>query len=174
MRYPIHVAVMVAALALAGCASTPVKLVALPAPTSTVTAPETSAPTILLRPVAVPAYLETFPVVMDRANGAVVVSDGTEWAERFSDGVARVLRDALARRVGAERVLITRGGRIPDAESHDRIPVFGSSRRDAQSRCAMVFRLRDASAEQRWAHALWRCRSHGPRLRPLQMPRPRR
>ncbi|MDB5927760.1 MAG: hypothetical protein JWN13_6696 [Betaproteobacteria bacterium] len=117
MRDLTHVSIVIAALALAGCASPPAKLVVLPAPSSMATVPqETSGSNILLRSVTVPGYLETFPVVTGRTNGALVVSDSTEWAERFSDGVTRVLRDALARRVGAERVLIARDGRIPDAD----------------------------------------------------------
>jgi uncharacterized lipoprotein YmbA len=117
MRCPLHVAVVIAAIVLAGCASAPVTLVALPSSTSTVTtAGENSGPTILLRSVTVPGYLETFPIVLGRANGALVVSDRTEWAERFADGVTRVLRDALSQRFGASRLLIARDGRIPDAD----------------------------------------------------------
>ena len=44
------------------------------------------------------------------------MSDKTEWAERFSDAAARVLRDALSQRLGASRVLIAGDGRIPDAD----------------------------------------------------------
>jgi uncharacterized lipoprotein YmbA len=117
MRSPLCAAVVIAATALAGCASAPVKLVALPPSTSiATTAEESSGPTILLRGVSVPGYLETFPIVLGRENGALVVSDSSEWAERFSDGVTRVLRDALSQRVGASRLLIARDGRIPDAD----------------------------------------------------------
>ncbi|MGZ5232130.1 MAG: PqiC family protein, partial [Burkholderiales bacterium] len=104
-------------LVLAGCASTRPTLVALPTPPITATVvDEQAGSSILLRSVSVPGYLETFPVVLGRANGALVVSDSAEWAERFSDGVTRVLRDALSRRIGAGRVLIARDGRLPDAD----------------------------------------------------------
>ena len=46
----------------------------------------------------------------------VVVSKGTEWSERLSDAVERVLRGALSQRLGPSRVLIPGDGRIPDAE----------------------------------------------------------
>jgi uncharacterized lipoprotein YmbA len=54
--------------------------------------------------------------VLGRADGALVVSKNAEWAERLSQGVARVLRDALSHRLGAERALIAGDGRIADAE----------------------------------------------------------
>jgi uncharacterized lipoprotein YmbA len=106
----------IAALGLAGCASTPVTLIALPPPAA-VERPDdvASGPTILLRDVTLPGYLDSFPVVLGRADGALVVSKNAEWAERLPQGVARVLRDALSRRLGAERTLIAGDGRIPDA-----------------------------------------------------------
>jgi uncharacterized lipoprotein YmbA len=75
-----------------------------------------SGPTVLLRGVTLPGYLDSFPVVLGRADGALVVSHNAEWAERLSQGVTRVLRDALSHRLGAERALIAGDGRIPDAE----------------------------------------------------------
>ena len=45
-----------------------------------------------------------------------MVADRTEWAERPSQGVARVLRDALALRLGSSRVLIAGDGRRADAD----------------------------------------------------------
>jgi uncharacterized lipoprotein YmbA len=71
---------------------------------------------ILPRGVTLPGSLDSFPVVLGRADGALVVSKNAEWAERLSQGVARVLRDALSRRLGAERALISGDGRIPDAD----------------------------------------------------------
>jgi uncharacterized lipoprotein YmbA len=55
-------------------------------------------------------------VVIGRKGNTLIVSDKTEWAEPFSDAVARVLRDALSQRLGASRVLIAGDGRIPDAD----------------------------------------------------------
>jgi uncharacterized lipoprotein YmbA len=46
----------------------------------------------------------------------LVVADRTEWAERPSEGVSRVLRDALAQRLGSSRVLIAGDGRRADAD----------------------------------------------------------
>ena len=104
------------ALMLAGCASSPVALIALPAPAASAqSSDETSSPTIMLRAVTLPGYLEGFPVVLGRTDGPLLVSEQSEWAERLSVGVARVLRDALSQRLGAERTLIAGDGRRPDA-----------------------------------------------------------
>src|SRR5262249_23792403 len=100
----------------AACASTPVELVALPsAPPAQVETPNAGA-TVLVRQVTMPAYLDGFPVVIGRRGSALVVSRNTEWAERPSIGVTRVLRDALSERLGPSRVLIAGDGRIPDAD----------------------------------------------------------
>lgn len=117
MRYLLCVAAAIAALALAACASSPATLIALPSPPPIAgAAGEDPGPNILVRPVIVPGYLDTFPIVLGRANGALVVSESAEWAERLSESVTRVLRDALSQRLGASRVQIARDGRIPDAE----------------------------------------------------------
>ena len=105
------------ALALAACASSPPTLVALPS----ATAPgelhaSDAATTVRLRRVHVPDYLDGFPVVTARDGQVLVVADRTEWAERPSEGVARVLRDALAQRLGSSRVLIAGDGRRADAD----------------------------------------------------------
>lgn len=108
--------VVLAALVAAACASRPVALVALPsapAPTERFPGPGTS---VLLRDVALPGYLETFPVVVRRDESVLVVSTDTEWAERPSQGVSRVLRDALSQRLDPSRVVIEGDGRIPDAD----------------------------------------------------------
>jgi uncharacterized lipoprotein YmbA len=112
-----RIALALGAALLAACASSPVTLVVLPAP-----APEASAahedagPTVWLRAVTLPAYLDAFPVVLGRADGTLVVSQKVEWAERLPEAATRVLRDALSQRLGAARVLIARDGRIPDGE----------------------------------------------------------
>jgi uncharacterized lipoprotein YmbA len=105
-----------AALAIGGCASAPVSLVALPAAPAADSHPGGAGPTVLVREVTVPGYLEGFPVVVARTGSAVVVSKDTEWAERPSDGVARVLRDALSQRLEPSRVLIEGDGRVPDVD----------------------------------------------------------
>ena len=64
----------------------------------------------------VPGYLDSFPVVIGRDASALVVSKDTEWAERPSAGVARVLRDALSQRLDASRVLIAGERRLPDVD----------------------------------------------------------
>ena len=68
------------------------------------------------RHVRLPDYLDGFPVVVGRDGQALVVAERTEWAERPSDGVRRVLPDALAQRLGSSRVLIAGDGRRADAE----------------------------------------------------------
>jgi uncharacterized lipoprotein YmbA len=103
---------------LVACASAPPVLIALPpAPLAAVpNAGASSGPTVLVRRVIVPGYLDGFPVVIGRHGEALMVADDEEWAERLSDAVARVLRDALSQRLGSSRVLIEGDGRIPDAD----------------------------------------------------------
>jgi len=102
--------------ALAACASSPPTLIALPAATGPEArqTPDTAA-TVRLRPVHVPDYLDGLAVVIGRDNHVLVVADRTEWAERPSQGVSRVLRDALSQRLGSSRVLIAGDGRRADA-----------------------------------------------------------
>lgn len=109
-------AAVFALLALAACASRPVALIALPAAPPAQAAAGNRGATVLVRDTSVPAYLDGFPVVTDRRGSALVVSPDTEWAERPSLGVTRVLREALSDRLGAERVLIAGDGRIPDGD----------------------------------------------------------
>jgi len=106
------------ALAMAACVSSPVSLVALPpAPQpADQNRHQTSGSTVLLRSVSLPGYLDNFPVVIGRNGSALIVSKKTEWAERPSDAVARVLRGALSQRLGPSRLLIAGDGRIPDAD----------------------------------------------------------
>jgi uncharacterized lipoprotein YmbA len=101
--------------ALAGCASAPPTLVALPPAPAGSSEPDPGA-TVLVREVALPGYLDSFPVVLGRNGGTLAVSRDAEWAERPSLGVSRVLVDALSQRLGASRVLIAGDGRIPDAD----------------------------------------------------------
>jgi uncharacterized lipoprotein YmbA len=107
------------AILLAACASRPVALIALP-PADHALAHEpgttTSMTTVALRPVMLPGYLDNYPVVMRRDDGNVVVSKDTEWSERLSDAVERVLRGALSQRLGPSRVVIPGDGQMPDAE----------------------------------------------------------
>ena len=111
-------AVIALAIFLAACASRPVALIALPPAEHALSRePETtSLPTVALRPVMLPGYLDNYPVVMRRDNGNVVVSKDAEWSERLSDGVERVLRGALSQRLGSSRVVIPGDGQVPDAD----------------------------------------------------------
>jgi uncharacterized lipoprotein YmbA len=104
------------ALAIAGCASAPVALVALPPAPAAEMRDAGPGASVLLREVSVPGYLDGFPVVVSRNGSALVVSPNTEWAERPSAGIARVLRDALSQRLDASRVLVAGERRIPDAD----------------------------------------------------------
>jgi uncharacterized lipoprotein YmbA len=105
------------ALVLAACASSPPTLVALPSATMPGERQASdAATTVRLRQVHVPDYLDGFPVVIGRDGHVLVVADRTEWAERPSQGVSRVLRDALAQRLGSNRVLIAGDGRRADAD----------------------------------------------------------
>ena len=103
-------------LAITGCASAPVALVALPPAPAAEMREAGPGASVLLREVTVPGYLDSFPVVVSRDGSALVLSKNTEWAERPSAGVARVLRDALSRRLDASRVLVAGERRIPDAD----------------------------------------------------------
>lgn len=103
-------------MALAACASSPVALVALPSAPPAGTHSTAAGATVLLREVTVPGYLDGFPVVIGRDGSALTVSKNTEWAERPSAGVARVLRDALSQRLEASRVLMAGERRVPDAD----------------------------------------------------------
>jgi hypothetical protein len=119
MRPTARIGIALLVAAIAACASAPPTLVTLPAPPN----PEahqaggrSAGTTILLRPIVLPGYLDNYPVVTERTGGTLVVSKDTEWAEPLRDAAARVLRDALSRRLGASRVLIAGDGRIPDAD----------------------------------------------------------
>jgi uncharacterized lipoprotein YmbA len=116
----LRIGIALLGLALAGCASAPPTLLALPAAPGSAADPgigqRPGTTTVLLRPVVVPAYLNAYPVVTGRSGNALIVADDAEWAEPFPDAVGRVLRDALSRRLGASRVLIAGDGRIPDAD----------------------------------------------------------
>lgn len=119
MRPTAHIGIALLVSAIAACASAPATLVTLPAPPN----PEAhqaggrnAGTTILLRPVVLPAYLDNFPVVVGRTGNTLIVANDTEWAEPLRDAAARVLRDALSRRLGASRVLIAGDGRLPDAD----------------------------------------------------------
>jgi uncharacterized lipoprotein YmbA len=119
MRWTCCITAAALALALAACASSPVALVALPpAPHAATDRNDNrgAQTTLLLRPIHLPGYLEAYPVVIGRDGNTLIVADKTEWAERLSDAVARVLRDALSQRLGASRVLIAGDGRIPDGD----------------------------------------------------------
>jgi uncharacterized lipoprotein YmbA len=104
------------ALAITGCASAPVALVALPPAPAAEMRDAGPGASVLLREVTVPGYLDSFPVVVGRDGSALVLSKNTEWAERPSAGVARVLRDALSQRLDASRVLVAGERRIPEVD----------------------------------------------------------
>jgi len=116
MKSLTHAVPVVASLILGACASAPVELVALPPAPAAQASTTRTGETVLVREVSLPSYLDGFPVVIARAGSVLVVSRNTEWAERPSIGVTRVLRDALSERFGTSRVLIAGDGRIPDAD----------------------------------------------------------
>jgi uncharacterized lipoprotein YmbA len=103
-------------LVLAACASSPPALVALPAATAPAAPQVDAAVNLRLRQLRIPDYLDGFAVVIGRDAQVLVVADRTEWAERPSQGVSRVLRDALAQRLGSSRLLIAGDGRRADAD----------------------------------------------------------
>ena len=119
MKRTPRIGIALLAAAIAACASSPPTLVALPVPSPREgyqKAEPTSDATILLRPVALPGYLDNYPVMIARNGNTLIVSKDVEWAEPFRDAVARALRAALSQRLGASRVLIDGDGRIPDAD----------------------------------------------------------
>ena len=117
MTIALRAAAAFLALTIAACASSPVALVALPSPpASPLGGDHSQSITVRLREVRLPGYLESFPVVTGRTGNALILAENTEWAERLSEGVARVLRDALSQRLGASRVLIAGERRASDAD----------------------------------------------------------
>ena len=117
IRFCVPVVLLLSALG--SCASAPPTLVALLPPPDAVTARttvENAGPTVLLRRVTIPGYLDSFPVVIGRTGETLLLANNTEWAERLSDAAARVLRAAMSQRLGASRMLIEGDGRIPDAD----------------------------------------------------------
>jgi uncharacterized lipoprotein YmbA len=106
-------------VATSGCAASGATLAALPTAPDAKAIPAarrgTTGSSILLRPVVVPRYLDSYPVVIGRTKNTLIVSSDTGCAEPFPDAVARVLRDALSQQLGTSRVLIAGDGRIPDA-----------------------------------------------------------
>jgi len=111
------VCVVAFSLALAACASAPPTLVALPSPGTPADALlRDGGPSLHVRHVQLPDHLDGLPVVIGHDHEVLVVAERTEWAERPSQGVTRVLRDALAQRLGSSQVLIAGDGRRADAE----------------------------------------------------------
>lgn len=139
---------------LLACASAPPTRIALPAAPrgdDPAESPPGAGATILLRHVTVPGYLDGYAVVIGRREQAIVVAPDAEWAERFSDACARVLRDALSQRLGPARVLIEGDGRIPDADLTVEILALepdGRGRVVLDARWSFV-----ASAGERTSHA---------------------
>ena len=111
-----RIALILMTLAITGCASAPVALVALPPAPAAEMRQAGPGASVLLRELTVPGYLDTFPVIVGRGASGLVVSKNTEWAERPASGVARVLRDALSQRLDASRVLVAGERRIPDVD----------------------------------------------------------
>ena len=107
-------------LALAACASAPPTLVALPSPGTVTDAPHNGGPSVRVRQVRLPDHLDGLPVVIGRDHQVLVVAERTEWAERPSQGVTRLLRDALTQRLGSSQVLIAGDGRAPTPSSPSR------------------------------------------------------
>jgi uncharacterized lipoprotein YmbA len=119
VRLALRIAIAVLAAASTGCATSRPTLVTLSAPVDPAPGPRSDVgpgTSVLLRRVVMPGYLDGYPVVIGRRGNTLLVSADTEWAERFSDAVARVLRDALSQQLGASHVLIAGDGRIPDAD----------------------------------------------------------
>ena len=119
MRSRLGVITGLLCVAISGCMASRATLVALPAAPDAKAIPavqRSSGSSILLRPVVLPRYLDSYPVVIGRTQNTLIMSSNTEWAEPFPDAVGRVLRDALSQRLGTSRVLIAGDGRIPDAD----------------------------------------------------------
>jgi uncharacterized lipoprotein YmbA len=110
-------AILAVLMTMAGCASSPVTLVTLPpAPAAVPRNEQSTGVTVRVRDVKLPGYLESFPVVIGRADHSLVVAQNVEWAERLSEGVSRVLRDALSQRLTTARVLVAGERRLAEAD----------------------------------------------------------
>jgi uncharacterized lipoprotein YmbA len=111
------VAFLVMLITIAGCASSPVTLVTLPpAPAAVPRNEQSTGVTVRVRDVKLPGYLDSFPIVIGRSDNSLVVAQHVEWAERLSDSVSRILRDALSQRLTTSRVLVAGERRLAEAD----------------------------------------------------------
>ena len=117
MNDPRALVVLIVLTAIIGCASSPVTLVTLPpAPAAVPRNEQSNGVTVRVRDVKLPGYLDSFPVVIGSADHSLVVAQNVEWAERLSEGVSRVLRDALSQRLTTSRVLVAGERRLAEAD----------------------------------------------------------
>lgn len=97
---------LLAGLLVAGCASSPpTQLVQLRLPAMAASATTTTLPgPWAVGPVSVPEYLDRASLVRRRGAAGLQALEGHRWAEPLADAVPRVLRQALASRLGADQV----------------------------------------------------------------------
>lgn len=99
------IAALVAALALAGCASPlpPVQWLRLPAdpPGADVQRPAAGPAWQLMAPVLLPGHLDRDALLVPQGHAGLQPLGGARWAEPLRDAVPRLLRQDLARLIGA-------------------------------------------------------------------------
>jgi uncharacterized protein len=96
-------------------------------------ASQMNTPTVEVRPVRVPDYLDTTDIVTRGAGGLVVPSESGRWGERFSIGLTRAVAADLARKLPGLAVTTSARWSEPrwqvaiELESFDVRPAGGSS-----------------------------------------------
>ena len=107
---------LVAALALAGCGSTPREsfyMLEAPAP---LPATAESGPSIFVGPVIVPEAVDRTPMVVRTGPNQVDVEDFQRWAEPLKSAIPRVIAGNLMRELGTARIGYTRAASLNNAD----------------------------------------------------------
>jgi uncharacterized lipoprotein YmbA len=107
---------LLAALALAGCGSTPKEsfyMLEAPPPSPTAAA---AGPSIFVGPVIVPEAVDRTPMVVRTGPNQVDVEDFQRWAEPLKSAIPRVIAGNLMRELGTSRVGYTRAASLNNAD----------------------------------------------------------
>lgn len=98
------VVVMLGALALSACGTTPTHFYTLLGPVDLEAAAPTARFAVEVLPVDVPAQVDTRPLVLRAGNGQLAIEDAHEWAAPLPDELRQALSHDLTRTLGAQDV----------------------------------------------------------------------
>lgn len=101
--------VLLTSVLLAGCASNPPQrlfVLSPPAEPARNVPSTATTPSLHLRPVSVPDYLDTTDILLRRGPNEVVPSATGRWGERLSDGITQALAAALVARLPRDPVTL--------------------------------------------------------------------